>query len=517
MLMCPASVLVRLLGQMPCWGRRPDERGAGPPAGAGAGGEAAAATSRAARLPDRAARVRGAARSAAAPVQDARDRHPHIPIAFVTEKYLEYLETMQSMSVEVAAEYLVMAATLAYLKSRELVPNPEPLEGAGRGRRGGARPARGADPPAARVPEVQGRGREAGRAAHRGAQRLRAGHEAGGRARHGRAGRTFGLEADRVVRATCWRRRARSSPTTWWSIASRSAIGSTRSSTGWRRAAAASGSTRWSTRRLPEARAAPPAGGHPAGDPGAGQAAGDPGAAGRRSRSCSSSPSARGRRWTRRAGRRPPRSMRGVGPSEPEARRMGTRSRESPPRSPLDEPRRSGSRPNRWREPGGGRIRRRHGDVADHAGQTRMVMARRKRGTPTAEGNAAEGNGGRRNAAEGNAPAPVKPRPRPSSTTSRGPIPTSTCRRSDTDPGGRRPVLAENGTAGRGVSFDDEPGENPGAPTGDGQTPDADAAGGFDLAPEPGQVPTMAAGTTWPRRAPSRGGRSADGGRIRRR
>jgi segregation and condensation protein A len=51
-----------------------------------------------------------------------------IPIAFVTEKYLEYLETMEAMSVEIAAEYLVMAATLAYLKSRELVPTPEPLE-----------------------------------------------------------------------------------------------------------------------------------------------------------------------------------------------------------------------------------------------------------------------------------------------------------------------------------------------------------------------------------------------------
>jgi segregation and condensation protein A len=53
-----------------------------------------------------------------------------IPIAFITSKYLEYLEMMQSMSVEVAAEYLVMAATLAYLKSRELVPTPEPLEAA---------------------------------------------------------------------------------------------------------------------------------------------------------------------------------------------------------------------------------------------------------------------------------------------------------------------------------------------------------------------------------------------------
>jgi segregation and condensation protein A len=52
----------------------------------------------------------------------------NIPIAFITRKYLEYLEVMQSMSVDVAADYLVMAATLAYLKSRELVPTPEPLD-----------------------------------------------------------------------------------------------------------------------------------------------------------------------------------------------------------------------------------------------------------------------------------------------------------------------------------------------------------------------------------------------------
>jgi segregation and condensation protein A len=55
----------------------------------------------------------------------------NIPIAFVTEKYLEHLELMQSMSVDLAADYLVMAATLAYLKSRELVPSPEPLDTAG--------------------------------------------------------------------------------------------------------------------------------------------------------------------------------------------------------------------------------------------------------------------------------------------------------------------------------------------------------------------------------------------------
>jgi segregation and condensation protein A len=51
----------------------------------------------------------------------------NLPVAFITQKYLEYLDVMQSLSVDVAADYLVMAATLAYLKSRELVPAPEPL------------------------------------------------------------------------------------------------------------------------------------------------------------------------------------------------------------------------------------------------------------------------------------------------------------------------------------------------------------------------------------------------------
>jgi segregation and condensation protein A len=52
----------------------------------------------------------------------------HIPIDFVAEKYCEYLDLMEGMAVEVAAEYLVMAAHLVYLKSRELLPTPEPLE-----------------------------------------------------------------------------------------------------------------------------------------------------------------------------------------------------------------------------------------------------------------------------------------------------------------------------------------------------------------------------------------------------
>jgi segregation and condensation protein A len=50
-----------------------------------------------------------------------------IPISFVCEKYLAYIEFMRAMDLEVAGDYLVMAATLAYLKSRELVPSA-PLE-----------------------------------------------------------------------------------------------------------------------------------------------------------------------------------------------------------------------------------------------------------------------------------------------------------------------------------------------------------------------------------------------------
>lgn len=48
-----------------------------------------------------------------------------IPIAFVCEKYLEYIEFMRTLDLEVAGDYLVMAATLAYLKSRELVPQQD--------------------------------------------------------------------------------------------------------------------------------------------------------------------------------------------------------------------------------------------------------------------------------------------------------------------------------------------------------------------------------------------------------
>jgi segregation and condensation protein A len=49
-----------------------------------------------------------------------------IPVAFVTEKYLEYLAVMQLMELDVAAEYLLMAATLAHIKSKLLLPAPPP-------------------------------------------------------------------------------------------------------------------------------------------------------------------------------------------------------------------------------------------------------------------------------------------------------------------------------------------------------------------------------------------------------
>lgn len=52
-----------------------------------------------------------------------------IPIAEVTRQYMEYVEIMKEISLELAAEYLVMAALLAEIKSRMLLPRPENMEG----------------------------------------------------------------------------------------------------------------------------------------------------------------------------------------------------------------------------------------------------------------------------------------------------------------------------------------------------------------------------------------------------
>jgi segregation and condensation protein A len=56
-----------------------------------------------------------------------------IPIAFITDRYLEYIERMQALNLDVAGEYLLMAATLAYIKSRELLPPDPSAQAAGDG------------------------------------------------------------------------------------------------------------------------------------------------------------------------------------------------------------------------------------------------------------------------------------------------------------------------------------------------------------------------------------------------
>jgi segregation and condensation protein A len=47
-----------------------------------------------------------------------------IPIAEITRQYTRYIELMQDLQLELAGEYLVMAATLAEIKSRMLLPRP---------------------------------------------------------------------------------------------------------------------------------------------------------------------------------------------------------------------------------------------------------------------------------------------------------------------------------------------------------------------------------------------------------
>ena len=51
-----------------------------------------------------------------------------IPIAEITRQYTGYIDMMQGLRLELAAEYLVMAAILAEIKSRMLLPRPEPEE-----------------------------------------------------------------------------------------------------------------------------------------------------------------------------------------------------------------------------------------------------------------------------------------------------------------------------------------------------------------------------------------------------
>jgi segregation and condensation protein A len=51
-----------------------------------------------------------------------------IPLAEITRQYMQYIELMQDLQLELAGEYLVMAATLAEIKSRMLLPRPQLTE-----------------------------------------------------------------------------------------------------------------------------------------------------------------------------------------------------------------------------------------------------------------------------------------------------------------------------------------------------------------------------------------------------
>ncbi|AIC94677.1 MULTISPECIES: segregation/condensation protein A [Shouchella] len=50
-----------------------------------------------------------------------------IPVATITDQYLEFIHTMQELELDIASEYLVMAATLLQIKSQMLLPKPEEL------------------------------------------------------------------------------------------------------------------------------------------------------------------------------------------------------------------------------------------------------------------------------------------------------------------------------------------------------------------------------------------------------
>jgi segregation and condensation protein A len=52
----------------------------------------------------------------------------NIPIVEITRQYIEYIEVMQVLELNLAGEYLLMAATLAEIKSRLLLPRPESEE-----------------------------------------------------------------------------------------------------------------------------------------------------------------------------------------------------------------------------------------------------------------------------------------------------------------------------------------------------------------------------------------------------
>lgn len=51
-----------------------------------------------------------------------------IPIVLITQQYLDYIDLMQDLNLDMAGEFLVMAATLIHIKSRTLLPRQDPAQ-----------------------------------------------------------------------------------------------------------------------------------------------------------------------------------------------------------------------------------------------------------------------------------------------------------------------------------------------------------------------------------------------------
>jgi segregation and condensation protein A len=51
-----------------------------------------------------------------------------IPIALITKQYLDYIDLIRELNLDLAGDFLVMAATLIHIKSRMLLPRPDPTQ-----------------------------------------------------------------------------------------------------------------------------------------------------------------------------------------------------------------------------------------------------------------------------------------------------------------------------------------------------------------------------------------------------
>ena len=79
-----------------------------------------------------------------------------IPIAKITAQYLAYVEKIRDLDVNIAAEFIYMAAVLIHIKSKMLLPR-DPLAG----RRGAGRSAQRTGQPAAGARKIQVGGADA--------------------------------------------------------------------------------------------------------------------------------------------------------------------------------------------------------------------------------------------------------------------------------------------------------------------------------------------------------------------